>query len=460
MSINPETRYAGKINSADANYPYGSARNITTPGDGTGTPWEEDLVNDIFGFQQSLLSDASIVPSGSPDKVGASQYLEATKVVANIAGDIINVALHPYDVDLTGASDASTALSSAGTGKSIKKVYLPGGVYRLNSNASMDADVDLILGKGVTFVGVGEITGLGITDQSIMSSTNRVRATADSTDGSFFGEYISFRKSGAPTAASESDGLLVIATTDQDSSSFDADLVGIGGRAYIPGSNSNGRAWAFNAFARISAGGDGLLHGIEINIENGGSDNAVPDSAKAKYGLNISTKPGSNPGTAAIKFSSGSDWHFGLWGSQTSLVNAAASRFIELDGVFSVDRDGKVAIGTNSMEGELRLYSTTDTQMIIETDTVGIDSAYINYRDTGTRNWSAGLDATDGFYKITRVSGVQSGSEAMELAASSASQQTALLLEVNNGTTTTVKRVEVGAADSGGTGYRELRVTN
>jgi hypothetical protein len=40
------------------------------------------------------------------------------------------------------------------------------------------------------------------------------------------------------------------------------------------------------------------------------------------------------------------------------------------------------------------------------------------------------------------------------------SSQTALILAVNNGTTTALKRVEVGAADSGGTGYRMLRVVN
>jgi hypothetical protein len=45
--------------------------------DGTGTPWQEDLVNDWFGFFQSLLDEAGITPDESPDEVGASQYLEA-----------------------------------------------------------------------------------------------------------------------------------------------------------------------------------------------------------------------------------------------------------------------------------------------------------------------------------------------------------------------------------------------
>lgn len=77
MAINPETQYPGKITPSSARYPYGEARNITIPGDGTGTPWEAALVNDLFGFQQALLSAGAVVPSGTPDEVGDSQYMVA-----------------------------------------------------------------------------------------------------------------------------------------------------------------------------------------------------------------------------------------------------------------------------------------------------------------------------------------------------------------------------------------------
>lgn len=77
MAINPETQYPGKINPSTGDYPYGSARNVTVPGDGTGTPWEAAIVNDLLGFQQTLLSESAIVPSGTPDRVGASQYFQA-----------------------------------------------------------------------------------------------------------------------------------------------------------------------------------------------------------------------------------------------------------------------------------------------------------------------------------------------------------------------------------------------
>lgn len=77
MAINPEMKYPGKVADPSPQYPYGEARNVTVPGDGTGTPFESGIVNDLFGFQQSLLSAAGIVPSGTPEKVGASQYLQA-----------------------------------------------------------------------------------------------------------------------------------------------------------------------------------------------------------------------------------------------------------------------------------------------------------------------------------------------------------------------------------------------
>ena len=77
MAINPETQYPGKVTPSTPEYPYGAARNITTPGDGTGTPWEAAIVNDWIGFFQTMLTKTGIVPSGAPDNVLASQYYQA-----------------------------------------------------------------------------------------------------------------------------------------------------------------------------------------------------------------------------------------------------------------------------------------------------------------------------------------------------------------------------------------------
>ncbi|MCH9712741.1 MAG: hypothetical protein K0U20_08975 [Proteobacteria bacterium] len=97
MAINPLLQYPGKVAAATSDYPYGGAQNITTPGDGTGTPWEAAIVNDVLGMQQALLKANAVVPSGSPDKVAASQYLQAIIAIASGRATLYNE---------TGAADA------------------------------------------------------------------------------------------------------------------------------------------------------------------------------------------------------------------------------------------------------------------------------------------------------------------------------------------------------------------
>ena len=81
MALAPSTRYPAQTDT-DAGYPQGKARNAGSYQDGTGTPLERDWVNDVWGLLQSLLDDAGLTPSGSPDQVGASQYLEAIEALA------------------------------------------------------------------------------------------------------------------------------------------------------------------------------------------------------------------------------------------------------------------------------------------------------------------------------------------------------------------------------------------
>lgn len=81
MAIRPSEEYPGQI-AADGAYPYGKAQNVTGPGTGDGTPLEQKWVNDLWGFFQALLVEASITPSDAPDEVGASDYLNAVRFMA------------------------------------------------------------------------------------------------------------------------------------------------------------------------------------------------------------------------------------------------------------------------------------------------------------------------------------------------------------------------------------------
>lgn len=81
MALNLNSTYPGKTEAPSTPYPYGKARNITSPGDGTGTPWEAAIVNDMVGFFQAMLSAANIVPTNNPDSATASQYLDSLKAL-------------------------------------------------------------------------------------------------------------------------------------------------------------------------------------------------------------------------------------------------------------------------------------------------------------------------------------------------------------------------------------------
>ena len=155
MSINPETEFPGKITPSSPDYPYGEARNITVPGDGTGTPWIASLVNDIFGFQQALLSSAGKVPSGTPDKVGASQYLESILsltdlLVLNVADLVAGNTINGGIIDLTNLIGSkiswlgySTPLDGGGNWGTIKTgahTADGGSIFSIDASTYVEAD--------------------------------------------------------------------------------------------------------------------------------------------------------------------------------------------------------------------------------------------------------------------------------------------------------------------------------
>ena len=79
--LKPYETYAPRANVPDSNYPLGSIKNMSVPGAKDGTPLDARWGNNIEGFHQALLAEAGIVASGNPDKVGASQLLDALKAV-------------------------------------------------------------------------------------------------------------------------------------------------------------------------------------------------------------------------------------------------------------------------------------------------------------------------------------------------------------------------------------------
>jgi len=82
--LNIDTTYPGQTAGTNANYPNGQARNVTVSGDGTGTPWEQQLLNDILGFMNAAVDEAGITVSGSPDTALASDVLDGLKALLGL----------------------------------------------------------------------------------------------------------------------------------------------------------------------------------------------------------------------------------------------------------------------------------------------------------------------------------------------------------------------------------------
>lgn len=129
MAIKPAVKYPGKTAPASDAYPLGAARDITTPGDGTGTPLRADWINDIWGFLQALLAEGGVTASGVPDTAQASQYLTALQYASSqlISTHNLSTSSHADIRSLISATTPSICLQLSPVTNGT------GGSYYLNS---------------------------------------------------------------------------------------------------------------------------------------------------------------------------------------------------------------------------------------------------------------------------------------------------------------------------------------
>lgn len=160
MSLNPQSEFPGKINAADANYPYGSAKNVSVAGDNTGTPFTARLLNDFWGFFQKLLTVAGNTPSGNPDTVVASDYYNALVEVIQTEAPLYSL---PQATETVrgGAEIATSAEASAGTSDTVMLTPLKmangmAGNAQLTANGYQKLPGGLILQWGTTSALVSE----------------------------------------------------------------------------------------------------------------------------------------------------------------------------------------------------------------------------------------------------------------------------------------------------------------
>lgn len=131
MAIDLSVAYPTKVNPPSPAWPFGQPRNITSPGDGTGTPWEQSIIRDLVAWQQGLMIRAGITPSGTPDTAESSQIIESLTKVVGI-----------YFPTLSDAKSCSLLANGSkvaiGGYDSVGDFRLPNYTYDAGSSATVD----------------------------------------------------------------------------------------------------------------------------------------------------------------------------------------------------------------------------------------------------------------------------------------------------------------------------------
>ena len=76
MSIKLENQYPGRT-IVNIGNPFGTFKNSSPPGSLTGTPGDNAWARDMWSFLEILMSEGSVIHSGSPDDTTASQRYDA-----------------------------------------------------------------------------------------------------------------------------------------------------------------------------------------------------------------------------------------------------------------------------------------------------------------------------------------------------------------------------------------------
>lgn len=85
MAVDLVVTYPGRVDAADAEYPFGKPRNQVSPGDGT--PFDEALYRDYVGMMAAVMRQAGITAvTNVPEKVGASEMLQG--IARHVSGSV------------------------------------------------------------------------------------------------------------------------------------------------------------------------------------------------------------------------------------------------------------------------------------------------------------------------------------------------------------------------------------
>lgn len=132
MAIKIYEQFKPFANPADGDHPYGSFKNDSIPGAEDGTPLDAVWANDYAGFDAELFAQAGIVPNGQPDKLGASQRVDALKKIHGAYVTVSSLSTGDYPIGahvivtdqgnaprkvVSGSGANGTTILDAGAGK-------------------------------------------------------------------------------------------------------------------------------------------------------------------------------------------------------------------------------------------------------------------------------------------------------------------------------------------------------
>ncbi|RLI34503.1 hypothetical protein DRO66_08705, partial [Candidatus Bathyarchaeota archaeon] len=155
MAKNLLTEYPGKVGGSTPQYPYGEPRDVITNGDGTGTPWQAELIKDIYGLLQAILTEAGITPSNTADNATNSQYLDGLR---DILGQDELLALAPSKAEFearTRGKYAGSGFVHWGKHSNVSSSVVNSGMY--SEKVPVIAN-NVTLGRDATAGGVGMST--------------------------------------------------------------------------------------------------------------------------------------------------------------------------------------------------------------------------------------------------------------------------------------------------------------
>ena len=254
-----------------------------------------------------------------------------------------------FGADPTGVADSTAAFVAAIAGGTGNAVSVPPGTYKLLSTVTAPNGVAWEF-DGTLFTGGGSISSANDWTawqapilHGWLGSTNRSGNSfglVNQYEINVTGATSSYEKDSAYFTAVTSDpstytqvGIVDGVVPTWGSPSVTKDAVGADLRGQINAGNLSGRAWGINAVVSAQNGGDGLLSGIEIDMDNHAASvgfNGAPngnqpylDQPNSKNGLSVLAR-GTEPSTSAILVeASGTSWHNGIVIRQGAVTDSA-----------------------------------------------------------------------------------------------------------------------------------------